>query len=119
MERYYQAFDYFVFPSTFEGLPGSVVEAQASGLSCLVSDQVTRETELTELVTYKSIGEPAANWAAEIMRNAKAALQRSDMQAAIAGRDFDVREQAVKMEAFYVTGKNPPGAVTRVPDKGE
>ncbi|MEZ3444783.1 MAG: glycosyltransferase family 1 protein [Lachnospiraceae bacterium] len=119
VERYYQAFDYFVFPSTFEGLPGSVVEAQASGLSCLVSDQVTRETELTELVTYKSIGEPAANWAAEIMRNAKAALQRSDMQAAIAGRDFDVREQAVKMEAFYVTGKNPPGAVTRVPDKGE
>ena len=119
VERYYQAFDYFVFPSTFEGLPGSVVEAQASGLSCLVSDQVTRETELTELVTYKSIGEPAANWAAEIMRNAKAAQQRSDMQAAIAGRDFDVREQAVKMEAFYVTGKNPPGAVTRVPDKGE
>lgn len=119
VERYYQAFDYFVFPSTFEGLPGSVVEAQASGLSCLVSDQVTRETELTELVTYKSIGEPAANWAAEIMRNAKAAQQRSDMQAVIAGRDFDVREQAVKMEAFYVTGKNPPGAVTRVPDKGE
>lgn len=119
VERYYQAFDYFVFPSTFEGLPGSVVEAQASGLSCLVSDQVTRETELTELVTYKSIREPAANWAAEIMRNAKAAQQRSDMQAAIAGRDFDVREQAVKMEAFYVTGKNPPGAVTRVPDKGE
>ncbi|MDE7417290.1 MAG: glycosyltransferase family 1 protein [Lachnospiraceae bacterium] len=113
VERYYQVFDYFVFPSTFEGLPGSVAEAQASGLYCLVSDKVTREAALTELVTYKSIEEPAANWAGEIMRNAKAALERKDMRAAIADRDFDVRALAVKMEAFYMSGKNPPGVVTQ------
>lgn len=113
VERYYQAFDYFVFPSTFEGLPGSVVEAQASGLCCLVSDKVTREAALTGLVTYKSIGEPAANWAGEIMRNAKAALERKDMRAAIAAKGFDVRGQAAAMEAFYISGKNPPGDVTR------
>lgn len=112
VERYYQAFDYFVFPSVFEGLPGSVVEAQASGLCCLVSDQVTKEVALTDLVTYRSITEPAANWAGEIMRNAKAALGREDMRAAIAARHFDVREQASKMEAFYISGKNPPGSVT-------
>lgn len=113
VERYYQAFDYFVFPSTFEGLPGSVAEAQASGLCCLVSDKVTREAALTGLVTYKSIGEPAANWAGEIMRNAKAALERKDMRAAIAAKGFDVRGQAAAMEAFYISGKNPPGDVTR------
>jgi len=113
VERYYQAFDYFVFPSTFEGLPGSVVEAQAAGLHCLVSDQVTREVALTELVTYKSIEEPAANWAGEIMRNAKAALERKDMRAAIAEKDFDVHGQAAKWEAFYMSGKNPPGVVTQ------
>lgn len=113
VERYYQAFDYFVFPSTFEGLPGSVVEAQASGLCCLVSDKVTREAALTGLVTYKSIGEPAANWAGEIMRNTKAALERKDMRAAIAAKGFDVRGQAAAMEAFYISGKNPPGDVTR------
>ena len=112
VERYYQAFDYFVFPSVFEGLPGSVVEAQASGLCCLVSDQVTKEVALTDLVTYRSITEPEANWAGEIMRNAKAALGREDMRAAIAARHFDVREQASKMEAFYISGKNPPGSVT-------
>lgn len=113
VERYYQAFDYFVFPSTFEGLPGSVAEAQASGLCCLVSDKVTREAALTGLVTYKSIGEPAANWAGEIMRNTKAALERKDMRAAIAAKGFDVRGQAAAMEAFYISGKNPPGDVTR------
>lgn len=113
VERYYQIFDYFVFPSTFEGFPGSVAEAQASGLCCLVSDQVTKEVELTELVTYKSINEPAANWAGEIMRNAKAALERRDMRAAIAGKGFDVRGQAAKMEVFYRSGGNPPGVVTQ------
>lgn len=113
VERYYQAFDYFVFPSVFEGLPGSVVEAQASGLCCLVSDQVTKEVGLTELVTYKSIGEPAANWAGEIMRNGRKALVREDMRTAIAEKNFDVQEQAAKMEAFYISGKNPPGVITR------
>lgn len=113
VERYYQAFDYFVFPSTFEGLPGSVAEAQAAGLHCLVSDKVTREVALTELVTYKSIEEPAVNWAAEIMRNARKALEREDMCAEIVEKHFDVRQQAAEMEAFYTSGKNPPGTVTQ------
>ena len=113
VERYYQAFDCFVFPSTFEGLPGSVAEAQASGLRCLVSDQVTREAALTELVTYNGIGEPAADWAAEIMRGAQRAPERRDMREAIAAKGFDVRLQAAKMEAFYAGGVKPPGAITR------
>ncbi|MFG6367082.1 MAG: glycosyltransferase family 1 protein [Lachnospiraceae bacterium] len=113
VERYYQAFDYFVFPSLFEGLPGSVVEAQASGLRCLVSDKVTKEAALTELVTYKSIEESAASWASEVMRNSKKALVREDMRAAIAEKDFDVQKLAAEMEVFYMSGKNPPGAVTR------
>lgn len=113
VERYYQAFDYFVFPSVFEGLPGSVVEAQAAGLHCLVSDQVTKEAALTALVTCRSIAGPAADWANEIMENAKMALVREDMRAAIAEKNFDVHGQAAKMEAFYISGKNPPGTVTR------
>lgn len=114
VERYYQAFDYFVFPSLFEGFPGSVAEAQASGLMCLVSDKVTREVALTGLVTYKSIDEPASSWASEIMRNSKKALDREDMSAAIAEKGFDVRQQADGMEAFYRNGKNPPGLITKI-----
>lgn len=112
VERYYQAFDYFVFPSVFEGLPGSVAEAQASGLHCLVSDKVTREAALTDLVSYRSIEEPPVQWALEIMKNRKKAFQRADMCAVIAGKNFDVRQQAVEMERFYMQGKNPPGTIT-------
>ena len=68
---------------------------------------------LTELVTYKSIEEPAVNWAAEIMRNARKALEREDMCAEIVEKHFDVRQQAAEMEAFYTSGKNPPGTVTQ------
>lgn len=113
VERYYMAFDYFVFPSVFEGFPGSVAEAQAAGLHCLVSDKITREVDLTDLVTYKSIDGPAVNWAAEIMRNTKAALSRRSMCAELVKKDFDVRQLAAKMAAFYTSGANPPGSVTR------
>lgn len=111
VERYYQAFDYFVFPSTFEGLPGSVVEAQAAGLHCLISDRITREVALTDLVSYRSIEEEPKLWAEEILRNAREAFLRKDMQEAIAKKDFDVNTQAARMEEFYRTGQNPPGNV--------
>lgn len=111
VERYYQAFDYFVFPSTFEGLPGSVVEAQAAGLHCLISDRITREVALTDLVSYRSIEEEPKLWAEEILKNAREAFLRKDMQEAIAKKDFDVNTQAARMEEFYRTGQNPPGTV--------
>ena len=112
VEKYYQAFDYFVFPSTFEGLPGSVAEAQAAGLHCLVSDRVTREVALTPLVSYRNIEEDPKLWAEEILQNAQEALRREDMREAIAQKGFDVRRQAVQMAEFYRTGQNPPGHTT-------
>lgn len=109
VERYYQAFDYFVFPSTFEGLPGSVAEAQAAGLHCLISDRITREVALTDLVSYRSIEEEPRLWAEEILQNADKAFIREDMREEIARKGFDVNTQAALMEEFYRTGQNPPG----------
>lgn len=65
--EYYQAMDYFCFPSRYEGLPGSVVEAQASGLQCLVSDAVTPEVNVTELVSMRSINSEPRDWARKIL----------------------------------------------------
>lgn len=112
VEDYYQAFDYFVFPSTFEGLPGSAAEAQAAGLCCLISDKVTREAALTDLAVYRSIDEPPLKWAQNIQENAKKALRRRDTQQEIAAQGFDVRLQAKQMEQFYRTGANPPGHIS-------
>ena len=64
---YYQAMDYFCFPSRYEGLPGSVIEAQAAGLQCLVSDAVTPEVDATELVSMMSINLEPREWAKKIL----------------------------------------------------
>ncbi|NLL78176.1 MAG: glycosyltransferase family 1 protein [Clostridiales bacterium] len=103
VENYYQAMDYFVFPSRFEGLPGTVVEAQAAGLRCIISDTITPEVGFTELVHYESIEKPADIWAEHIMRNAS--YERTNMHEVIKQAGFDVMEQAVKVEGFYKTGK--------------
>lgn len=47
-ENYYQAMDVFVFPSLWEGLGIVAIEAQANGLTCLVSENVPKEAILTE-----------------------------------------------------------------------
>ena len=54
----YQAMDLFFFPSIFEGLPVTGVEAQAMGLPCLISDMITKEFVYTDLVTFFSIQQP-------------------------------------------------------------
>ncbi len=101
--KYYQAMDYFVFPSRFEGLPGTVIEAQAAGLRCMVSDRVTREAGISRLVHYEDIGIPAKDWAGYIMDNMS--YQRENMCQVIEDAGFDVREQAYRMERFYLTGE--------------
>lgn len=101
-ERFYQAMDLFLLPSFFEGLPGVLVEAQAAGLRCFVSDTVTREAKATDLVTYLSIGEPPVRWAEEILEQAD--YTRRDTAQELRRAGFDVRAQAQGYRQFYLTG---------------
>lgn len=101
-EDYYQAFDIFLLPSFYEGMPGVLVEAQASGLRCLVSDTVTREARATDLVTYMDIRKPALVWAEEIL--AQAAYERRVTYREIAEAGLDVKKQAEAYRYFYLNG---------------
>lgn len=61
----FSAMDVFVFPSFYEGMPNAVIEAQATGLPCVISDRITREADITGLVDYLPLGDAAA-WAEHI-----------------------------------------------------
>lgn len=100
--RYYQAMDFFLLPSFFEGLPGVLVEAQAAGLRCMVSDTVTREAKATDLVTYLSIEESPRRWAEKIFM--QAGYVRRDTAQELREAGFDVRTQAQGYRRFYLTG---------------
>lgn len=101
-ERYYQAMDIFLLPSFFEGLPGVLVEAQAAGLKCFVSDSITREAKATDLVTYLSIEQPAQKWAEEIL--ARAEYERRDTSHELTAAGFNVYTQAGGYSLFYEKG---------------
>lgn len=60
--------DAFLFPSKYEGFPTVVLEAQAAGLPCIISDTITPEIALTELVTQLPLDASAEHWADEILR---------------------------------------------------
>ena len=61
------AMDVMVFPSFYEGMPNTIIEAQASGLRCVISDTITREANITGLVDYVSLDDSEINWANKIL----------------------------------------------------
>lgn len=96
-----QAMDVFVFPSLYEGLPVTMVEAQAAGLPCIISDKVPPECILTEgLVDIMLLSASPEAWAAKILK--KKNLPRIDRRSEIAAHGFDITTEAVKLQKFYL-----------------
>lgn len=100
---YYQAMDYFVYPSRFEGLPGTVVEAQSAGLRCVMSDSICEEVVVTDLVHTMSIEAEPAKWADYIRSTAD--YERKGHVPEMQKAGFDVNAQAEVMMKFYETGR--------------
>ena len=81
-------FDVFVFPSFYEGMPNTVIEAQATGLPCIISDTITKEVQITDLVTFKSIKEDAKQWALEIL--SKKGKERKNVSNIYLEKGYDI-----------------------------
>jgi glycosyltransferase involved in cell wall biosynthesis len=97
---YYQAFDFFILPSFYEGLPGTAIEAQTSGLHGILSDKITQEAVVTDLMKFMSIELPASKWADEILSTDIGT--RKSMVDEVRNAGFDVKEQARKLGEFYL-----------------
>lgn len=99
--RLLQAMDVFQFPSIYEGLPVSIVEAQAAGLPCLISDKVPIECKKTDLVKQISLAESVDAWADAVLDAAK--VPRRNTLEEIRAAGFDIAENAKWLEEYYLS----------------
>lgn len=98
---FYQAMDVFLFPSLYEGFGMVAVEAQASGLPCIISDKVSRECILTDDLVYVcSLEDSAENWASCALEHSS--YSRSDHSLQIRDRGYGAEETSKWLEQFYL-----------------
>ena len=99
---YLQAMDVFLLPSLFEGLPLTIVEAQASGLKCFISEKViTKECDLTGLVEFISLEASTDVWADRILSSIK--YTRKDISERIISAGYDASTSAKHLQDFYIS----------------
>ncbi len=107
VERVIQCFDLFLFTSKYEGFGMVLVEAQASGLHCIVSDVVPRETAVTDNIEYISLKAPVSEWAKkiELQREAEVDRKRLSYEAcnSIEKHGFNIDREAKRLRNIYET----------------
>lgn len=97
----YQAFDVFCLPSLYEGLPVVGVEAQATGLLCLFSDDMTKEIKVLESTSFLSLEQSAKEWA-EILLKSIENFERKDTTIEFFNNGFDIKMEVKKLIKIYL-----------------
>ena len=100
-QRMYQAFDLFLFPSLWEGLPLTGIEAQTSGLPVLMSDVITDETVVTDNVTELPLSASANEWAKKAVE-ITSDFKRADCSQKTVAAGFDICTTADFLQEFYI-----------------
>lgn len=104
----YQAFDVFCLPSLYEGLPVVGVEAQASGLLCILSNAMTKETKVLDITKFISLNNTPKDWADSILDDVKK-YKRIDTSKEMTSKNFNIKEEAKKLEKYYLNLYNNGG----------
>jgi glycosyltransferase involved in cell wall biosynthesis len=101
VNEWYQAFDLFLMPSLFEGLPVVSIEAQASGLPCVFSDNVTDEAVLLPLSCRLSLKMSNEEWAQVILALSMKKRNRKAGADVVSNRGYNINLEANNLQTQY------------------
>lgn len=100
ISRLLQAFDVFVFPSLHEGLPVTLVEAQGSGLPCVISKDISQEVDMgAGLISFESLNSSVEIWANHILN---ANIRIKNVKPFIHEKGYDIQKSANWLEKVYL-----------------
>ena len=96
----YNAMDVFLLPSLYEGLPVVGVEAQANGLLCIFSDDMTKETKVLDSTKFMSLCKTAQEWVETILNDVKT-YKKHDAKEEVSMFGFNIEKETEKLERKY------------------
>ncbi|WP_295685038.1 glycosyltransferase family 1 protein [uncultured Fibrobacter sp.] len=98
--RFLSVFDIFLFPSLYEGLPVTLIEAQANGLPIVCSDSITKEVILTNNIEMISLKQNPKYWANSVIKKRDASrIKKKDMD--VIAADYDILKTSFWLMDFY------------------
>ena len=108
VNEYLNAMDLIVMPSLYEGIPLTLIEEQANGLPCIVSDGITKEVDKTGLVQFLSLNDDSQVWIDAIRKTISSKKrERASLDAieSIQSSGYDIQNQANRLKNYYLIGK--------------
>lgn len=98
----YNAFDAFLLPSLYEGMPVVGVEAQCAGLPTIMSDTITTETTACDLAQYLPLQSGAREWAVRILDFVRDNMpKRRSYSHEVVSAGFDSAAESRRLEEYY------------------
>ncbi len=96
---FYSAFDCFVFPSLYEGLGITLIEAQASNLPCIISDKIPKETIITKDILIEGLNKSAKEWSTLLFKKEK--RNTVDNIICLRKAGYDIKEASLALQKKY------------------
>lgn len=98
VQKFYSAFDMFIFPSLYEGISTALIEAQTNGLIIFASNTVDSKTDITKTINFIDLNDSAENWAKKIE---KTDIKRYNNIEKIKENGFDIKKIAENLQEKY------------------
>lgn len=101
VQKFLSAADCYIMPSFYEGLPVAAIEAQCSGLPCILSENITREVKVAKNVEFLSLNDSIDQWCEQVLSYRY--VMRRDCSEDIIISGYDIQEGAKMLQEFYMS----------------